>query len=147
MSLAVVNGPNLNWLGKRDPKIYGSKSWETIWKYLERWASSQAFNLAYFQSNSEGELIDFFQRCGPEVKGIVFNPAALAHTSIALRDCIADLATPVVEVHLSNIHLRESFRRHSYIADVAQACIVGFGWEGYLLGLELLKYYDRLEQR
>ena len=147
-TFAIVNGPNLNWLGRRNPKIYGSRNWEEIWSDLKNWAESQNFQLIYFQSNSEGGLIDFLQQQSFKIQGIVFNPGAYAHTSIALRDCVADLPVPVVEVHLSKTHQRESFRHHSYIAEVAQASIVGFGEKGYWLGLEVLKrIYDRSEQR
>lgn len=142
---AVVNGPNLNWLGRREPKYYGTQSWDEIARSLLGWAERGEGDLDFFQSNSEGALIDYLQSLAQRpnherVVGIVFNPGAYAHTSIALRDCVAMLSIPVVEVHLSAIQNREKFRHHSYIADVAQARIVGFGWQGYLLGLELLKH-------
>lgn len=139
-SFAVINGPNLNWLGKREPKVYGAKSWDQIAQQLETWAKATESNLIFFQSNSEGALIDYLQSVSSQVEGIVFNPGAYAHTSIALRDCVAMLPVPVVEVHLTPIHQRESFRRHSYLADVSIACITGFGDKGYFLGLELLRY-------
>src|SRR3989344_3623051 len=135
---AVLNGSNLNWLGKRERAIYGLESWGAIWNRLQKWAPSQDANLTYFQSNSEGTLIDTLQEIDSKVDGVVFNPGAYAHTSIALRDCVASLKVPVVEVHLSKIQQRETFRHHSYIADVAQGCITGFGEQGYFLGLELL---------
>ncbi len=134
-----MNGPNLNWLGRRDQKIYGVRSWEAIWHDLQKWAEEESLRLIYFQSNSEGDLIDFLQEQSAGIQGFVFNPGAYAHTSIALRDCVASLPVPVVEIHLSKIHQRESFRRHSYIADVAFASIVGFGENGYQLGLRLLQ--------
>lgn len=136
--ISIVNGPNLNKLGKRDPKLYGSKTWEAIWSDLKKWGEEKQIALHYFQSNSEGSLIDHLQELDEKTDGILLNPGAYAHTSIALADCVADLSVPVVEVHLSKTHQRETFRRHSYIAEVAQACIVGFGEAGYRLGLELL---------
>ena len=145
---AVLNGSNLNWLGKRERAIYGLESWGAIWNRLQKWAPSQDANLTYFQSNSEGTLIDTLQEIDSNVDGVVFNPGAYAHTSIALRDCVASLRVPVVEVHLSKLSKREKFRQFSFIADVAQITIVGFGADGYLLGLTWLKYfYDRSEQR
>ena len=138
-TFAVVQGPNLNWLGRRETKIYGAKSWETIWSELLQWAGHQEINLTTFQSNSEGDLIDYLQNCADKIDGVLLNPAALTHTSIALRDCVAMLSIPTVEVHLSKIQQRENFRHHSYIADVAEGCITGFGEQGYFLGLELLK--------
>lgn len=140
-TLSLINGPNLNWLGRRERPVYGTESWEDIWKDLEVWGQANDIHLSYFQSNSEGALIDHLQSIDAEVQGVVFNPAAYAHTSIALRDCVAAMNIPVVEVHLSNIYRRESFRRHSCIAEVAQADIVGFGARGYRLGLEFLKYW------
>lgn len=136
----MVNGPNLNWLGKREPHIYGSKSWEVIWRELEQWGRHNEFSLEYFQSNHEGALIDYLQTISNQVLGIVINPAALAHTGIALRDCVAMLPTPVIEIHLSPVQNREPFRRRSYLAEVAQASFTGFGWRGYLHALGSLKY-------
>lgn len=148
-SFAVINGPNLNWLGKREPKVYGAKSWDQIAGQLENWARATESKLSFFQSNSEGALIDHLQSVSNQVAGIVFNPGAYAHTSIALRDCVAMLPVPVVEVHLTPIHQRESFRRHSYLMDVSEAYIAGFGEIGYWLALELLKYlkHERSQQR
>lgn len=140
--LAVVNGPNLNWLGRREPPIYGTESWQTIGQHLLAWAAHHEYTLTFFQSNSEGALIDYLQTTSNQVGGVVFNPGAFAHTSVALRDCVAMLPLPVVEVHLSALNQREVFRRHSYLADVAAATITGFGWQGYRLGLELLAYLN-----
>lgn len=134
----IAHGPNLNWLGRRETKIYGTRSWEAIWKDLCAWSKQKEIQIGCFQSNYEGALIDFLQESDEKADGILLNPGALAHTSIALRDCIASLERPVVEVHLSKIQQRETFRHHSYIADVAQGCITGFGEKGYFLGLELL---------
>lgn len=137
---AVIHGPNLNWLGRRELRFYGTQTWEEIAQRLLAWAEANECHLDFFQSNSEGALIDYLQSLSDREAGIVFNPGAYAHTSIALRDCVAMLPIPVVEVHLSAIQNRETFRHYSYIADVAQATIVGFGEKGYKLGLEFLKY-------
>lgn len=134
----IVHGPNLNWLGRRETKIYGTRSWEVIWKDLCVWSKSKEIQIGCFQSNYEGALIDFLQESDEKADGVLLNPGALTHTSIALRDCVVALKVPVVEVHLSKIQQRETFRHHSYIADVAQGCITGFGETGYFLGLELL---------
>lgn len=136
-------------LGKRESHHYGVKTWDVIWKDIEKWGMKNDIPLNYFQSNNEGALIDYLQGVTAKTSGVLFNPGAYAHTSIALRDCVADMSIPVVEVHLSKIHKREAFRAHSYIAEVAEACIVGFGEEGYLLGLELLKHltHDSTQQR
>ncbi|MDO8494827.1 MAG: type II 3-dehydroquinate dehydratase [Deltaproteobacteria bacterium] len=138
MKILIINGPNLNWLGYREIFHYGTKPWEEIWGDLKNWAQTRNVTLATFQSNHEGVLIDTLQEKSETVDGIVFNPGAYAHTSIALRDCVASLSVPVVEVHLSKTHQREPFRHHSYVAEVAQASIVGFGSDGYRLGVELL---------
>lgn len=140
MKFAIINGPNLNRLGKREPKIYGLQSWNQIWEDLLAWAQKENITLQYFQSNHEGDLIDKLQEWEGRVDGIVMNPGAYAHTSIALRDCVAGLDKPVVEVHITKTQRRESFRRNSYISDVAATFISGFGVKGYFLGLALLKY-------
>ncbi|MBI4124732.1 MAG: 3-dehydroquinate dehydratase [Deltaproteobacteria bacterium] len=140
----MVNGPNLNWLGKREPKIYGTQSWAAIWGALEKWGRRNEVDLDYFQSNHEGALIDYLQDASGRAAGIVFNPAALAHTSIALRDCVAMLPVPLVEVHLTPIQKREIFRHHSHVADAAAATISGFGPDGYFLSLALLKHLLQL---
>lgn len=147
--LAIVNGPNLNKLGKREAHHYGRQTWETVREGLEKWGFQNDIPLLFFQSNSEGALIDYLQNAEETVSGILFNPGAYAHTSIALADCVASLSIPVVEVHISKTGRREPFRAHSYIAEAAQACIVGFGVQGYRQGLELLKYltHGGLEQR
>ncbi|MDO8527346.1 MAG: type II 3-dehydroquinate dehydratase [Deltaproteobacteria bacterium] len=144
LQFAVVNGPNLNRLGKRENHHYGSQTWNSIFKELEMFGRAHDISLEAFQSNSEGALIDYLQEVEFRVQGILFNPGAYAHTSIALRDCVASLSVPVVEVHLSKIGKRESFRTHSYIAEVAEGYIVGFGAFGYSLGLKLL--HDHFKQ-
>lgn len=142
MNFAILHGPNLNWLGKREPRLYGRRTWEEIWAELNLWAEPQKIGLSYFQSNHEGALIDKLQQLDGDSKidGILLNPAAYTHTSIALGDCVASLTTPVVEVHFTNIHRREPFRRGSTIAEPCQASILGFGPSGYLLGLDFLSY-------
>ncbi len=128
--LAVVNGPNLNLLGKRQPEIYGTESFDSfLTKLRERFTNIE---IAYFQSNHEGAIIDELQRldaCGCD--GIILNAGGYTHTSIALRDCVAAIQTPVVEVHVSDIMQREPFRQHSYLTDVCVFTIMGHGLEGY----------------
>lgn len=149
--IAIINGPNLNLLGKREPEIYGRESLEDIRSWLinkfEKSPSPSGNNnfasgvlLRFFQSNHEGELIDELQRVGfdPDVTGIVFNPGAYSHYSIALRDCIAAIPVPVIEVHLSNIHAREEFRHNSVTGAVSHGIITGLGKQGYALAVEYL---------
>lgn len=140
LHFGILNGPNLNGLGKREPRHYGRQNWEEIFSSLKIWGESERVALTSFQSNHEGILIDTLQDWNHKVQGIVFNPGAYAHTSIALRDCVAVLSVPVVEVHFSKIQKREPFRGHSYLSEVVEACITGFGAEGYFLGLAFLKY-------
>lgn len=136
MKIAVINGPNLNLLGTREPQIYGSLSLEQIMKQLSAEASSLGCSLQTSQSNHEGVLIDQIQQAqSHNCSGIIINPGGYTHTSIALCDAISAISIPVVEVHLSNIHVRESFRRHSYVAGVAIGQITGFGAFGYTLAL------------
>ncbi|MBI2082339.1 MAG: type II 3-dehydroquinate dehydratase [Deltaproteobacteria bacterium] len=135
MKILIIHGPNLNLLGKRETSIYGKISLEEINRSLEKFAASEKVQLEFFQSNHEGEIVDKLQRANGHYAAIVMNPAAFTHTSVALRDAIAGIETPVVEVHLSNIHAREEFRKESYVSPVAQGVIFGFGEESYLLGL------------
>ena len=136
--VVVVNGPNLNLLGKREPEIYGTRSLDDLNKTVEAKAKELGWNVSLFQSNHEGEIIDFLQQHAPGSVGIVINPGALSHYSLALYDCLQALALPVVEVHLSNIHAREEFRSRSVTARAARGVITGLGFVGYELALEYL---------
>jgi 3-dehydroquinate dehydratase-2 len=131
----VVNGPNLNLLGTREPEIYGSETLADIEGRLRALAQELGAEIDTFQSNHEGELLDRIQRARSEADVLIVNAAALTHTSIALRDALLASDVPLVEVHLSNIHKREPFRRRSLLADIAAGQILGFGGESYLLGL------------
>lgn len=138
LNILVVHGPNLNLLGKREPGIYGVLTLDEINRQLEADAESLQVRLSVVQSNSEGALVDAIQATLGVQDGILINPGAYTHTSVALRDAIAAVALPTVEVHLSNIHRREEFRHHSYIAPVAIGQISGFGANSYRLGLQAL---------
>ena len=134
MKILIINGPNLNLLGKREPEIYGHQTFEDYFSILkEKFANIQ---LEYFQSNSEGALIDKIHEIGFSYDGIVMNAGAYTHTSIAIADAIGGVTTPVLEVHISNIHAREAFRHHSYLAPKCVGSIVGLGLLGYDLGIE-----------
>ncbi len=145
LSILVLNGPNLNMLGKREPDVYGSQSLESISEALSKIATSLKVELTFSQSNHEGALVDEIQAALSFHQGILINPGAYTHTSVAIRDAIAAVAIPTVEVHLSNIHQREAFRHHSYIAPVAVGQISGFGADSYRLGLEGLVAYLRAD--
>ena len=136
--VVVVNGPNLNLLGRREPEIYGTRSLDDLNKTVEAKAKQLGWDVSLYQSNHEGEIIDFLQQHGPGSVGIVINPGAFAHYSLALYDCLQALALPVVEVHLSNIHAREEFRSRSVTARAARGVITGLGFAGYELALEYL---------
>ncbi|MBR1512794.1 MAG: type II 3-dehydroquinate dehydratase [Bacteroidales bacterium] len=136
MKILIINGPNLNLLGKREPEIYGSISFETYLTQLkERFANHE---LDYFQSNHEGCLIDKLQEADGNYDGVVLNPGGYAHTSIALADCIRAIAIPVVEVHISDIGKREPYRQHSYTAEACVMSFMGLGLEGYAKAIKFL---------
>ncbi|WP_118952790.1 type II 3-dehydroquinate dehydratase [Taibaiella helva] len=136
MHLTIINGPNLNLLGTREPEIYGSRSFESFLEELKTRFPAVRFD--YFQSNGEGALIDRIQACMGRTDGIIFNGAGYTHTSIAIADALAAAAVPTVEVHISNIHARESFRQHSYTGAKAIGVITGLGLEGYALAVQYL---------
>lgn len=138
LKFLILHGPNLNLLGKREPGIYGSQTLEDINSSLEQLSADLGCELSFFQSNSEGELIDAIQAAVRVFHGVLINPAAYTHTSIAIRDALSAVGIPCVEVHLSNIHRRETFRHISMIAPVAIGQICGFGQDSYLLGLRAL---------
>ena len=135
MKIVVIQGPNLNMLGHRDPRIYGPMKLEQIHQNIESVAKQNNFEIEFFQSNFEGEIVDKIQECIGIVDGILINPAAYSHTSIAIADAIALAGMPVVEVHLSNIFAREDFRKQSYTGAASAGVITGFGPFGYHLGL------------
>lgn len=135
--LLVINGPNLNLLGSREPEHYGSESLDDINSRLKSLAGEQGFALECVQSNSEVELIECIHKAGQEgVKFILINPAAFTHTSVALRDALSGVGIPFIEIHLSNVHAREAFREHSYFSDIAVGVISGLGAHGYELALQ-----------
>ena len=134
MTIQIINGPNLNLLGVREPDVYGSTSFDDFLPRLR--ACFPDIQIDYFQSNIEGELIDKLQAVGFQCDGIVLNAAAYTHTSIALADCIRAISAPVVEVHISNVHQREDFRHQSMIAAACRGVICGFGLDGYRLAIE-----------
>jgi len=135
--LLVINGPNLNLLGTREPEHYGQDTLEKINRRLEQHASTQGYSLECVQSNAEFELIEHIHRAGKEgVRFILINPAALTHTSVALRDALSGVDIPFIEIHLSNVHAREAFREHSYFSDIAEGTISGLGAMGYELALQ-----------
>jgi len=136
--VVVVHGPNLNLLGKREPHIYGTRSLDDLNQTVREKASRLGLEVTLFQSNHEGEIIDFLQKEGPGSAGIVINPGALSHYSLALYDCLQALGLPVVEVHLSNLHAREEFRSKSVTARAARGVITGLGFVGYELALDFL---------
>ena len=134
MKIAIINGPNLNLLGKRETGIYGNQSFEDYLRELQQKYTDVAFH--YYQSNIEGELVNELQRVGYEYDGIVLNPAAYTHTSVAIGDAIAAIKTPVIEVHISNVHAREDFRKLSHVSGKSVGSIFGLGLKGYELAIE-----------
>ena len=136
MKIAIINGPNLNLLGKREPGIYGNQNFDQYFIELQNIFPKVQFS--YFQSNVEGELINELQRVGFDYQGIVMNPGGYTHTSIAIGDAIAAIKTPLIEVHISNVHAREDFRKISHVSAKAAGSIIGLGLKGYELALRWL---------
>jgi 3-dehydroquinate dehydratase-2 len=134
MKIIIINGPNLNLLGKREPEVYGSVTFETYFEELKN--KFPSWNLSYFQSNIEGELIDKIQEVGFTYDGIILNAAAYTHTSVGIGDAVKAIATPVIEVHISNTFSRETFRHQSFISPNAKGIIIGFGLKSYELALQ-----------
>jgi len=134
MHIAIINGPNLNLLGTREPDVYGSQTFEQYYEGLQR--KYPAITFSYFQSNVEGELINELQRAGVSCDGIIMNPGGYTHTSVAIGDAIAAIKAPVIEVHISNVHAREEFRRISHVSAKARGSIVGLGLKGYELAVQ-----------
>jgi 3-dehydroquinate dehydratase II len=140
-SVLVLNGPNLNLLGTRKPEVYGSTTLADVEKMCREEAQKLGLDLEFKQSNHEGQLIDWIHECGAAVKagesiGVVYNPGAHTHTSVALHDAIEGASVPVIECHISNVHKREEFRHHSFISPVASGIVVGFGVYGYVLAIQ-----------
>lgn len=138
MKILVVNGPNLNMLGKREPSYYGVKTLADIEESLSEKARDLDVDVEFFQSNHEGAIVDYLQQSAQDASGIIINAGALTHYGLSMRDALTDSRLPIVEIHLSNIHAREDFRHHSVIADIAIGQIAGLGWQGYVFALEYL---------
>jgi 3-dehydroquinate dehydratase-2 len=147
MRFLLINGPSLNTLGKRQPHIYGSLTLREIEARVAERAAGRGIEIRAFQSNHEGALIDFIQAEAEEAQGIIINPGALTHYGLSLRDALEDCGLPFIEVHLSDIHSREPFRRHSVMVDIAAGQISGQGWEGYLRALDALAALVKEEGR
>jgi 3-dehydroquinate dehydratase-2 len=138
MTVQIINGPNLGRLGQREPAVYGSTTHDQLVEILEREAAELGLKAVVRQSDSEAELLDWIHRAADAGEPVILNAGGLTHTSVALRDACAELRAPLIEVHISNVHAREEFRRHSYLSPVATGVIVGLGIQGYLLALRYL---------
>lgn len=142
MKILVINGPNLNMLGKRQPEIYGKEDLESIINDLKSYASNYSIDITSFQSNHEGKIVDLIQESENQYDGLIINPGALSHYSISIRDAISSVSISVVEVHISNIFAREDFRQHSVISDVCDSSVIGLGTKGYKLALNNFITYE-----
>lgn len=138
MKILIINGPNLNNLGRRDPGHYGSKTLAEIESAVARRAGILNVEVAFFQSNHEGDIVDFIQQSTDGADGVIINAGALTHYGLSMRDALADARLPIIEAHISNIHARDEYRRHSVVADMAVGQIAGFGWRGYIYALDFL---------
>ena len=138
MKILIINGPNLNNLGRRDPGHYGSATLSEIEEAVATKAGDLNVEVAFFQSNHEGDIVDFIQKSADGSDGIIINAGALTHYGLSMRDALTDAGLPIIEVHISNIHARDEYRRHSVVADMAVGQIAGFGWRGYLYALDFL---------
>ena len=138
MKILVINGPNLNTLGKRESTLYGVHTLEDIEQLVRDRARELGAEVDFFQSNHEGAIIEHLQVAAPESAGVIINAGALSHYGLSLRDALVDSRLPIVEVHMSNIHAREEFRRHSVIAPITVGQVTGLGWRGYMFALEFL---------
>jgi 3-dehydroquinate dehydratase-2 len=138
-NILVLNGPNLNMLGVREPDVYGFKNLSQIALECEEYAEELGFGLDFRQTNHEGELVTIIQEAREAVAGVIINAGAYSHTSVAILDALKILECPIIEVHLSNIHKREAFRHHTYVSTVATGVIVGFGAHGYILALDAMR--------
>ncbi len=146
-NVLVLNGPNLNMLGKREPTIYGNNTLSEIIEQLSVEAKKHNIKLSHLQSNAEHQLIDAIHDAYQKVDFIIINPAAFTHTSVALRDALLSISIPFIEVHLSNVHARESFREHSYLSDIAQGVVCGFGAKGYNYALDAANSWLTLQKQ
>ncbi|WP_148223161.1 type II 3-dehydroquinate dehydratase [Calditerrivibrio nitroreducens] len=138
MNVLVINGANLNMLGKREPEIYGRETLDEINLYLKEYAKNKGLKLDFFQSNLEGEIINRIHDAYGSFSYIIINPGAFTHTSIAIRDALLSVGIPFIEVHLSNVYSREPFRKFSYLSDVAKGVITGFGRDSYLMAIDYI---------
>jgi 3-dehydroquinate dehydratase-2 len=138
MRFIVLHGPNLNWLGRREPAVYGRLTLAEVNDRLQRRAAAAGCDLLIYQSNAEGALVDYLQAHADEADGVIVNPGALTHYGLSLRDALAALEVPIVEVHISNIHARERWRKTDVIAEVVRGQIVGLGWRSYTAALDVL---------
>lgn len=142
MKILVVNGPNINMLGIREPEVYGKETYEDLLTMIENYAEDRGYEVDFFQSNHEGEIVDIIQEAYGFYDGIVINPAAYTHTSIAIPDAIKAVGIPAVEVHISDIMAREDYRRFSYTEEACVGRVIGEGMEGYLRAIEILSTWE-----